>query len=296
LPLCHFTTYEAVSACYGKQPWNSALPVSLLYRFGVLLPLRLRTCVPLDFRARLAELLKTHTSWSSNLSSCRRTGFVCSFFLEFFRIFLCSSSRMVKWSETAVCPYRFLWRVSCFQERRTDQQSCFNWWADSPSWRSRERLLLDFPGAVCIIPLCETTVEALRICCCCCLKEFTGCLSLFWESVCFRSWSNNHLALIGDGLSFRAQFFLVDSPVALRIITLWDYCWSSAGLLLSFGGVSRPVLIVPLRAHGCFRRRSNNYFVIILLLQLEADLSLSYQVLFVDSPVAVCIVTLWDYC
>lgn len=144
LCLCHFTTYEAVSACYGKQPWNSAFAVSLLYRFGVLLPLRLRTCVSLDFRARLTELLKTHTSWSSNLSSCRRTGFVCSFFLEFFRNFLCSSSRMVKWSETAVCSYRFLWRVSCFQERRTDQQSCFNWLADSPSRRSRERLLLDF--------------------------------------------------------------------------------------------------------------------------------------------------------
>jgi len=188
----------------------------------------------------------------------------------------------------------FLWRVLCFQERWTNNL-CFNWWADSPSWRSRERLLLDFPGAVCIIPLCETTVEALRICCCC-LKEFTGCLSLFWESVCFRSWSNNHLALIGDGLSFRAQFLLVDSPVTLRILTLWDYLWSSAGLLLSFEGVSRPVLIVPLRARVCFRRRSNNNFVIILLLRLETDLNLSDRVLFVDSPVAVCIVTLWDYC
>ncbi len=204
---------------------------------------------------------------------------------------------MVKWLETAVCSYRFLWRVSCFQERRTNNLA---------STGGLTLLLQDhengffsiFPGAVCIIPLCETTVEALRICCCCCccLKEFTGCLSLFWESFCFRSWSNNHLAFIGDGLSFRPQFFLVDSPVPLRIITLWDYCWSSAGLLLSFEGVSRPVLIVHLRAHVCFPRRSNNNFVIILLLQLETDLNLSYQVLFVDSPVAVCIVTLWDYC
>jgi hypothetical protein len=189
----------------------------------------------------------------------------------------------------------FLWRVSCFQERRTNNLA---------STGGLTLLLEDhengffsifqvrfalFPCVKLLLKLCGSVVVVVW-------KSSRGAYRCFERVFVSEVGAIIILLWLETDFPSQQQFFLVDSPVALRIITLWDYCWSSAGLLLSFEGVSRPVLIVPLRARVCFRRRSNNNFVIILLLQLETDLNLSDRLLFVDSPVAVCIVTLWDYC
>ncbi len=110
-----------------------------------------------------------------------------------------------------------------------------------------------------------------------------------WESVCFRHRSKNNLVISNWRRTSFLQIGFCLSILQLHIIALCEatveVLW---GLLLSFEGVHGPFLSF-LWQSVCFRRRSDNNLVTVLLLQLETNKFPSVRVLFVDSPVA-------DYC